>query len=301
MPARGPSSPLLRRLINGEARPALTAAQLRAFVEGEHHSVESLLAAWRLGDGSRAWLEEAAARHPDHPRVALAMLTAERKLPADASTWIARLQAAAPDNALGWTYAALQALQSGNEADGLQALSEAASRGKLDAYGAEDVAGLAAACKSAGCTDLEAQVLSTFARPLPHVTTLSDLAREIRGSPLLMEDAGTMQDMFRLAEALRGRGVSSLVEQLAAASIESQMIAGLEIYEPLPGTGLMAGEHLTRLEAERAAIRDLTRDMQEQLGTLTDTELKQYLRCLNLEGELKALQWLRRTTGTHAQ
>lgn len=292
------ASALAKTLMEGGDIPRPTHAQLQAYVEKQNYSVASLLAASQLADGSREWLQEAVKRYPDHPRVARAMLQGQTQMTEDASVWIQRLKAGDPGNALGWSYQALQSLQTGQMEDVRHSLDEASQGKKMDTYAKEEVAALKEAFRSAGQGELEAELLSMSCRQLPQATLMMTLSRELQKHASLAANPEVMQDMLELTRQLRphdGSGV--LIDRLVACAIDCSLTKQLEIYDELPGSHITVAEHLAGIQSEQKAIREMMRGAQPLLAALDDSELKQYLRRVYVEGEMKALQWVQRTKG----
>ena len=110
-----PPSDFLKRMLNGDIAK-LTAEQIEHYVESRGRIALILIVASFLSGSGDKWLEEAAERFPDDPRVAAAMLIKRGNSP-EASEWIARLKEHDPGNSLGYLLAAKSALD-GNDLNG---------------------------------------------------------------------------------------------------------------------------------------------------------------------------------------
>ena len=103
-----PPSDFLKQMQNGHIAK-LTTEQIEDYVESRGRDALSLIVASFLSGSADKWLEEAAERFPDDPRVAAAMLIKRGNSP-EASEWIARLKEHDPGNSLGYLLAAKSAL-----------------------------------------------------------------------------------------------------------------------------------------------------------------------------------------------
>lgn len=280
---------LFSRLLNGEL-PKMESGQIRAFVERKGHSAASLLAAWHLGNDN-TWLDEAASRYPDDPRVALAKLTTLDGKPEEANEWIERLQRNAPENAMGWCYAALQAAKENRQEDAKEALADAAARRSLDSYGKESAYEMADAWRGAGYNSLDAETLGRVMVPLPECTLVMNLVRTVlaNGPP----DPDLIDDLMNLGTMVRGQGGNTpLVSQLVGSAAERKVLEQMNTLELVPGSDLPVVERLAQLDAEKALVRETVQQATPLIPTLNESEFKQYLRRSSVEGELKALQWV---------
>jgi len=288
----GKGASTLKKILDGGEPPKLTAEQLRAFVEREGHSAASLLAAWQLA-GDPAWLEEAAQRHPDNPRVALAKLGAIKEIDADAAEWIRRLKQADPGNATGWCYDAMVAFKEGSPAAARAALAEAAQVGRFDAYAKESAAELAKAYRSAGVDGFAADVLGLFGVALPQAQLAMNVQREAISQLGGNLDDALVQDMLKLATAVRGEGEEGfLITKLVGSAMERKMLAELSTLDLVPGTRKFVLERMSELDSEKKLVQDLVRKTGPLMPALSESELRQYFKRSAVEGELKAMQWL---------
>jgi hypothetical protein len=283
----------LKKLFQGGKPPALTAAQLQAFVEQQGRSASSLLAAWKL-DGGSAWLDEAAQRFPENPHVALAKLSGTRRDHPDAKVWIERLKRNDPENATGWCYDALGHLQKGDSQQARAALAEAAQGRRLDGYLKESRDTIANAYRSAGYGAFESEIFGRVHESIP----LAGLAREMQGKTLsagLELDRELTQDMLAVSNLVRGSSESPLfVTQIVASGMEEDLLKRFEAHERVPGTDKLVFERLGELAQEQATLADLRQKAAPLFlsNRLQESELKQYLRRSTLEGDVQAVKWL---------
>jgi hypothetical protein len=280
----------LDKMLSGEL-PKLTPAQLAAFVDKRNHNAASLVAAWQLG-GDRAWLDEAARRFPNNPRVALAKLAdAEGNSTGETQEWIACLQRDAPDNALGWCYAALAAAKDGRLEAAEEALADAAQRGHLNSYGKESAQEMAEAFRSAGFNGLEADILGRSLVPVPESALFLGLIKQITSSG--QSDSNVLANLLAVSGMMRSEPqYFPMILQLVDASVQKKALNGMDVSDTIPGSDALVAERLAALDTEITAVREAIKLATPLLPTLTPSELKQYYRRSDVEGELKALQWV---------
>lgn len=282
----------LKKILEGGEPPKPTAEQLIAYVEKEKHSAASLLAAWQMA-GDPAWIEEAARRYPDNPRVALAKLSTIEDLDAGASEWVRRFKKADPGNSVGWCYEALLAFKGGNLAEARSALAEAARAGRFEVYAKESAADLAKGYRSTGVDDFSAEVLGLFSVRLPQAQLARNVQSEVISRLGGNLDDALVQDMLRLAGAVRGEGENGfLVTKLVGSAMERKLLAELNTLELVPGTRKFVLERMAELDAERNMVRGLAQRAGPLMAALDESELRQYYKRTVVEGEFKAMQWL---------
>jgi hypothetical protein len=272
-----------------------TRAQLEAYIEQEGRSAGSLIAGYMLATETVPWLEEAAERYPDDPRVSAMMLMVARGRNEPTDEWVRRMQENDPKNSLGWCSAALDTFKAGDVEGGLDALEDAASRGRPHMYPEEISRDVTKACQSAGFDPLYSETLGAALLPMGQLSVLMELAREMKTDPE-GEKGLAAESLLTLARHLKQpaeRG--TLLEKLVASSMENTVASSIEWYEEMPGLNLSAAEYQENYKVERAAIRALVKENQRLLPSLSDTEMKQYLRRMQVEGEIKAMQWVVQT------
>ena len=94
-------------------------------------------------------------------------------------------------------------------------------------------------------------------------------------------------------EMSRYESSNSLLLQLASCEIALQQLSQKDVFDFVPDFSkdvVMA--RLLSIEAQRDTILDLTEKAGAIFPTMTDSEIKQFMRRKSVEGEIKALQWL---------
>ncbi|RBP46541.1 hypothetical protein DES53_102932 [Roseimicrobium gellanilyticum] len=284
-------------MAEGKKYPLPTRAQLEAYIEQEGRTAGSLIAGFMLSTETVPWLEEAAERHPDDPRVSAMMLMVARGLKQPTDEWVRRMQENDPKNSLGWCNAALDAFKAGDVESGLDALEGAASRGRPHMYPQEISSEVTKACKSAGFDSLYAETLGMAHLPIGQISVLMELAQHMKTGPAEAKGPA-IESLLALTQSLKKPTErAGLVEKLISSSIERTIVNSSEWYEEMPGLDMTAAELQERNSTERAATSALIKEHRRLLPTLSDTEMKQYLRRIAVEGEFNAMQWVVQTKG----
>lgn len=292
----GQPSELLQRMLDGDIAK-LTPEQIEHYVESRGRDESSLIAAAMLGEDSDEWLDEAAERFPDDPGVAAAMLL-YRGGKAEAGEWIERLKENDPGNSLGYLFAAKSALDSGNLDEALGELAALEST-RLNDFGVSWRSDFTEAYRSAGYQGMEAEWLGMFQVPVltSEVSRLSAsigeamIAAEGRGDRATAEALGRAG--MKAAALVGGRGERDfLINQLISVSMERKLLNQLDAFEFVPGDERLVLERIAEMDERIDRIKATIRSHSELLPTLTESELRQYTRRLQTDGELKAMEWL---------
>jgi hypothetical protein len=286
----------LQRMLNGEI-PKLTAEQIGRYVESRGRDALSLIVAAMLGEDRDEWLDEAAERFPDDPQVAAAMLL-HRSGNEEAEEWIVRLKENDPGNSLGYLLSAKASLD-GADPDGALEEFAALESTRLNDYRESWQSGFTDAYRSAGYQGMEAEWLGMFQVPVltGEVSRLSTgigeamIAAEGRGDRATTEALGRAG--MKAAALVGGRGERDLlINQLISVSMERQLLNQLDAFEFIPGDERLVLERLAEMDERIDRIKAATQHHAELLPTLTESELRQYTRRLQTDGELMAMEWL---------
>jgi len=286
----------LQRMLNGEI-PKLTAEQIERYVESRGRDALSLIVAAMLSEDRDEWLDEAAERFPDDPQVAAAMLL-HRSGNAEAGEWIGRLKENDPGNSLGYLLAAKASL---DDADPDGALEEFAAleSTRLNDYRDSWQSGFTDAYRSAGYEGMEAEWMGLFQVPIlaGEVGKLSSgiaeamIAAEGGGDRAAAEALGRAG--MKAAALVGGRGERDLlINQLISVSMERKLLNQLDAFEFVPGDERLVLERLSEMDERIDRIKATIQSHSELLPTLTESELRQYTRRLQADGELMAMEWL---------
>lgn len=296
MVSAGQTPDFLKRMLNGEIAK-LTAEQIEHYVESRGRDALSLVVASFLSGGGEKWMEEAAERFPDDPRVAAGMLI-KRGNSSEASEWIARLKEHDPGNSLGYLLAAKSALDSKDLNGALKELSALEST-RLNDYREAWQSGVTDAYHSAGYQGMEAEWLGMWQVPVAtgEMGRLSAgiaeamVAAQERGDPATAEALG--RSGMKAAARVSGRGDRDLlINQLISVSMERKLLNQLHVFDFVPGDQRIVVERLGEMDKRIARIKSVIQSHTELLPTMTESELSQFTRRVQVEGELKAMEWL---------
>lgn len=128
--------------------------------------------------GNEKFLRRAAELFPDHPAVQAEILN--RKLfPEDRAEWITRFKASAPDDPLPFIVSAADALRAQDTATALAEASSAIQKPGFYMWHNELIQASQQLYEFAGFTPLEAELLATVNRSVPHVSAFDQLSREL--------------------------------------------------------------------------------------------------------------------------
>lgn len=286
----------LKRMLNGEIAK-LTPEQIEHYVESRGRDALSLIVASFLSGSEDKWLEEAAERFPDDPRVAAAMLIKRGNSP-EASEWIARLKEHDPGNSLGYLLAAKSALN-GRDFDGAMKELSALELTRMNDYRETWQSGFTDAYHSAGYRGMEAEWLGMWQVPVMggEVMRLSVgiaeamVAAKERGDQTTAESLG--RSGMKAAALMSGRGDRDLlINQLISVSMERKLLNQLHAFDFIPGDERLVVDRLSEMDKRIARIKSVIQSHTELLPTMTESELSQFSRRVQVDGELKAMEWL---------
>jgi len=271
--------------------------QLRQHVDANKHSVESLLAAFQ-SSGDIAWLTNAAALHPDDPRVQFAMV-AHGGNEVDKRAWLDRFKETDTENALANYLSAKEHLQAGNIEEGIKDLLAGASKPAFNDFSLHDIQSAEEMYLSAGKSPVEAKIKSNIQEKLPHLKELRDLSREVlklQEAAAGRDDAQTYNDLAQIGIQLgqqlgHTEGVRYLLNDLVGIAIQKQMLDGLQPDAEYPFLNGTPAEALAALDARRQVIRDASKSVGD-IADANPNDILTYFDRTKVHGELNALQWL---------
>ncbi len=285
----------MKRMLNGDFTK-LTEEQIEHYVESRGRDALSLIVASFLSASGEKWREEVAERFPYDPQVAAMMLIARRG--PEAADWAARLKENAPGNSLGYLFAAKSALD-GKDLHGALKELTALETTHLDDYYGSWQSGITDAYQSAGFRGLEAEWLGRWQVPMAtgEMSGLNAGIAEAMSTALEQNDRSLSESLGRFgmkASALvGGRGDRDLlINQLISVSMERKLLNQLHTFDFIPGDDRLVVERLVEMDKRIARIKSVIQSHTELMPTMTESELRQYTRRVQVEGELKAIEWL---------
>jgi hypothetical protein len=292
----GQTPDFLKRMLSGDIAK-LTPEQIEHYVESRGRDALSLIVASMLGESGETWLDEAAKRFPDDPRVAAAMLIKRGGSP-ESGEWIARLKEHDPGNSLGYLLAAKSALD-GRDLDGAMKELSALESTRMNDFRETWQSGITEAYRSAGYRGMEAEWLGMWQVPVAtgEMGRLSAgiaeamVAAQERGDRATAESLG--RSGMKAAELVGGRGDRDLlINQLISVSMERKLLNQLHVFDFVPGDQRIVVERLGEMDKRISRIKSVIQSHTELLPTMTESELSQFTRRVQVEGELKAMEWL---------
>ena len=283
-------------MLNGDIAK-LTGEQIERYVESRGSDALSLIVASFLSGSGDKWLEEASERFPDDPLVAAAMLLKRGSSP-EASEWITRLKEHDPGNSLGYLLAAKSALDGKDLNGALKELSVLEST-RLNDFRETWQSGITDAYRSAGYQGMEAELLGLAQVPVA-TGEMSRLSAGIADAMVAAQEQGDRAT----AEALGRSGMKAaalvssrgdrdlLINQLISVSMERKLLNQLHAFDFIPGDERLVVDRLAHMDKRVALIKSVIQSHAEILPTLTESEIRQFTRRVQVEGELKAMEWL---------
>src|SRR5205823_10653958 len=195
----------IARLLNGEENPRLSTEQVQSYLEKNHRSVGSLLAAFHATD-DRTFLREAMEKYPADPRLDYVAWFRSQS-PEERRQWLDAFKQSAPDNAFANYLSARDYFKSGQNDQAVQELLVAATKPIQD-YSLDFVQNGEEAYRAAGYSDAEAKMIATSTLLLPQLAeykqvslNLVELANAYRQSG----DGASAQAALQMATKLGQR------------------------------------------------------------------------------------------------
>jgi hypothetical protein len=300
-PAENSPVPLLQQLFNGGDTNRLTPERIAGYLRENKRSAASLLAAARI-TGDRAFLQEAAKRFPNDPRVLLDVLLFGTATPTERRQTLDAFCQAAPDNAMGDYLSALDHFESGDTDAAVRALWQAFSKIRMEDYALETVQDREEAYLAAGYSRVQAAAAGYFGVEIPQASRLRALSRQLLALQTQYARAGDAESAqvvaemgVRLGTQMQMQMGNVLVEELVGMAIERGSLERLDPNAILEATGQTVGERLQELEQRKNTIKtlgaiDLTKFDERDIGN--------FIERAKLYGEFSALQWLQNKYGT---
>lgn len=291
---------LLQRIAEGDSDYArLTGPEIDLFLASSRTNAESLLVAHAMSKDSR-YLKLAAEMYPDHPMVALQMVTAAEDA-AERFEWMKRFRATDPDNSLPDYLMAREYLQSGDRESAWDALAEAANKEGFHDYLRERIQSAEEAYLLSGRSASEAKVLASFGLEMPYLPQLRSCANEMAEAEQHFREAGDLESAARLAARAvelgqrfqNGSSATSLINLLVGMAIESDALNRWRDSSQPGWDSVIVTERLAELEQREAQLKSDARMFTDWMTQAPEPEVMAYLERMKLYGEPAALEWLR--------
>ncbi len=294
-PAALPATNIFQRLTGGLEEFTLTPEQLAEYLRQYGTNVETLLATQRTN-----YIRLAAEMFPNDPRVQYAALTRD-VFPEARREWLDRFKKSAPDNSIADYLSARDYLKAGDRENALKDLANAAGKSRFDDYTLEQVQNMEDAQLSAGRSLVEAKVAAGSGLLLPQLAQFKGLAvdlQAIQKEYIGAGDTASAETIAQLGRSLgqqlsQGEGSRTLIGQLVGIAVERIML------NPLPPDSQPAflngtvQQRIDEMTAFRQGTKTVTSEFNDMLMRANETEVISYFDRMKLQGEYKAMLWLR--------
>lgn len=276
--------------------PALSQAEVEAFLREKGRTAQNLLAASRLLKDLK-YAREAAILEPQNPLAQLE-LALRGETPEEKGAALAAFRQAAPDNSIGDYLAAHQAFQSGDAGAAGSALLQSLDNPLFADYSQQIVEGSEQAYLNAGYETQAASLSAMFSLATERVQPLMNVADNLK----TLQDEFIRTADFDAAEPTVAIGLTLgqrlqeqapyIINQLFGIAIERKFLQQLDpLTEAGPG-GQTAGDRLEALQANSREIGLLASAFPEKFDSADQAKQVQYFAKMKAEGELSAMRWL---------
>lgn len=280
--------------------PALSREEAEAALARCGTNAETLLAAAQVSS-DRFFVRLAATNFPNDPAVQFAV--ASRKIfPEQQREWLERFKVSAPENALAGYLSAADYMVRGEKDQALQEFAEAVKRPHFEDYWRNSAQAAEELLLAAGKSPLEAKQVGMQGVLLPELAQFKQLSRDLVDAQKTYAAGGDqasadklMAMNYKFAQTLsNGEGSGLLINQLVGYAMERNILNQLDPNTISPSLGVAPAQRLAELQSERAAIKELTAQLPEQIMNLgPDNPLMlSYFDRMKLFGEKAALKWL---------
>lgn len=278
--------------------PQLTFEQAERYVDQNHRSAGSLLAAFRT-TADQAFLKEAMEKYPNDPHVSLIALS-QSQSPEDRRHWLDTFKRDDPANALANLLSAGDYFKTGQTDQAAQELSTAYGKAGIQDYWLAFTQDAEEAYRAAGYSDAEAKVGAISMRIPDDFLDLMQLSQSVIGLANSYRQAGdetsaqaALQMGLNLGRQLdQSTGPCTLVQYAMGLRIENQILGAMDPNSPYGSGGQTVKDQLDHIAQQRAALGNLLRQQDGLLQTLSEQDWMSYSDRLKIVGGWQTLQWL---------
>ena len=286
---------LIARLLDGQQLPKLSPEQVQPYLEKNHRSVESLLAAFHATD-DRTFLQEAMAIYPSDPRLNYVAWFRSQS-PDERRQWLDAFKQSAPDNAVANYLSARDYFKSGQNDRAVQEVQAAATKPIQD-YSLDFVQNGEEAYRAAGYSDAEAKMIATSTLLLPQLAeykqvsvSLVDLANTYRQSGDEASAQAALQMAMSLGQRLDDPGSLTIIQSLVGIALQRIVFNAMDPSSPYGDTGQTVQNQIDALVLRREAIKALAQQVDTVLPGMSDEDLISYFDRMKIFGEQAAIRW----------
>jgi RNA polymerase sigma factor (sigma-70 family) len=297
------STNLLARV--AERPPRLTAEQAEKFLDDNHRSASSLLAAFRT-TGNAAYLDEAMQRFPDDPQVAFEAVVRKGMSPEDKRHWLDILKKSAPDNPLANYLSAREYFNSGQTDQAVQELIAASGKTRFTDYFLDRLQANEEAFRAAGYSEFETRVGGAVTESGPdfsHFQALRELTVkmvELANSYRQAGDQTSAQAALQMAVSMGdyfGTAGMPPVKRAFGFAIELAALGAMDPTSPYGPDGKTVKDQLDYVAGEKAANLELIRQLDILYPKATPQDMITFLDRAKLFGDKAAMEWLKQKYG----
>jgi hypothetical protein len=276
----------------------LSSEQIKRYLDENHRSAFSLLAAYRAS-GDPALLREAMEKYPGDPEVAFEAVLSRDASPAERREWLEAFKKAAPDNPLASYLSALDYFQSGQTDQAVQELIAATTRQGFTDYTAQRIQTDEEAYRAAGYSEADAKMAATWGVTLPQLAQMKTLAQNMVDLAAAYRQAGDETSAQAALQMAIGLGMQldgpsgafvPLVTRLVGIAIQRM---ALDQMPPSSAYGNVSAQDLLgQLAQRRAFIQGLVKQSAPYQEQMTADDWLNYNERTLVFGEENAISWL---------
>jgi hypothetical protein len=292
------STNLIVRLQHGEKAPTLTPEQAEAFLNENHRTAGSLLAAFRA-TGDRKLLEEAMNKYPDDPQVAFTAAYAAGASTEERRRWLDAFKQSAPENPLANYLSALEHFRANQNDEAIQDLTAAAGKTKFQDYTLDFIQNGQDAYRAAGYPEVEARVIPSMSLILPQLAELKqlnfdmvDLANAYRQAGDESSAQAALQMDAALGERLCGSENTALITQLVGMAIESIALRQMDPNSTFDSSGQTVQERLDAITQKKTTLTQFGHELDQIYENISSSDWISYHDRWYAFGEENAMMWL---------
>ncbi len=289
---------VVAHMANGGEAPKLTAEQLKRYLEENHRSASSLLAAYRT-TGDAALLQEALEKYPGDAQVAFEAAIERGASPEQRRASLDAFKKAASDNPLADYLSALDYFKTGQTDQAVKDLIDASGRQNFADYTVQRIQADEEAYRAAGYSEADAKMAATWGVGLPQLQDLRALGQDLVQLAASYRSAGdesSAQSALQLAIGLGGQldattpGCTPLLTRLVGINIQR---GAFEAMNPSSsyGDGTVQSQ-IDQLGTRRQWLKDLVQQVNPFFGQMTSEDWMNYNERTLAFGEESAVAWL---------
>jgi RNA polymerase sigma factor (sigma-70 family) len=277
----------------------LSAAQVAPYLNANHRSPASLLAAYR-STGDVALLEEAMQKFPDDPQVAFEAMHKKDAPAEERRPWLDAMKRFAPENALPNYLSALDYFKSGQADQAVQELIAAHGKQSFEDYTSERIQNDEDAYLAAGFPAAEAKTIPAQQLLLPQLAQIKELSGYVVELAKSYREAGdpssaqaALQMLANLGQRYSGtRPGEPEVSQLVGMAVERIALSEMEPAGAYGTSGQTVLERLNQLAEQKRMLLALNQQFEPLQPMMTDHDWISYKDRWRIFGEEAALKWV---------